>query len=102
MPFSSRTGLCIRAPVRRPDSFAKNGVQAGIDKLPLPDGLVDVVISNGVFNPRPDNPGVPAEAFRVLRPGGCPQMADIRQHNDVTPEEVAHKGEWSDGIAAFL
>jgi hypothetical protein len=43
-----------------------------------------------------------AEAFRVLRPGGRLQMADILLYDDVTPEEGAHKGEWSDGIAAFL
>ena len=45
-------------------------VQAGIEKLPLPDASVDVAISNGVFNLCPDKPGVLAEAFRVLRPGG--------------------------------
>ena len=71
-------------------------VQAGIEKLPLPDGAVDVVISNGVFNLCPDKPGVLAEAFRVLRPGGRLQMADILLHDDVTPEEVTTKGEWSD------
>jgi hypothetical protein len=46
-----------------------------------------------------DKPCVLAEAFRVLRPGGGPQVADILLHDDVTPEERAHKGEWSDGIA---
>jgi ubiquinone/menaquinone biosynthesis C-methylase UbiE len=71
-------------------------VQAGIEKVPLPDGSVDVVISNGVFNLCPDKPGVLAEAFQVLRPGGRLQMADILLHEDVTPEEVAKKGEWSD------
>ena len=71
-------------------------VQAGIEKLPLPDGSVGVVISNGVFNLCPDKPGVLAEAFRVLRPGSRLQMADILLHDDVKPEEVAHKGEWSD------
>src|SRR5262245_9467937 len=71
-------------------------VQAEIETLPLRDASVDVVISNGVFNLCPDKPGVLGEAFRVLRPGGRLQMADILLHDDVTPEEVAQKGEWSD------
>jgi SAM-dependent methyltransferase len=71
-------------------------LHAGIEKLPLPDGSVDVVISNGVFNLCPYKPGVLAEAFRVLRPGGRLQMADILLHDDVGPEEVAQKGEGSD------
>jgi SAM-dependent methyltransferase len=71
-------------------------VQAQIEKLPVPDASVDVVISNGVFNLCPDRPAVLAEAIRVLRPGGRLHMADILLHDDVTPEEVAHKGEWSD------
>jgi len=71
-------------------------VEAGVEKVPLPDGSVDVVISNGVFNLCPDKPRALAEAFRVLRPGGRFQMADILLHDDVTPEEVACLGEWSD------
>ncbi len=64
--------------------------------MPLPDGSVDVVISNGVFNLCLDKPKVLAEAFRILRPGGRLQMADILLHDDVTPNEVARLGEWSD------
>jgi arsenite methyltransferase len=70
--------------------------QAEIENLPLPDGSVDLVISNGVLNLCPDKPRVLAEAFRVLQPGGRLQMADILLHDEVTPEEVAQKGEWSD------
>jgi SAM-dependent methyltransferase len=71
-------------------------VEAEIENVPLPDGSVDVVISNGVFNLCLDKPKVLAEAFRALRPGGRLQMADILLHDNVTPNEVARLGEWSD------
>jgi SAM-dependent methyltransferase len=70
--------------------------QGELENLPLPDASVDLVISNGVFNLCPNKPRVLAETFRVLRPGGRLQMADILLHDEVSPEEVAQKGEWSD------
>jgi SAM-dependent methyltransferase len=70
--------------------------RAEADALPVGDATVDVVISNGVFNLCLDKPRVIAELFRVLKPGGRVQMADILLDDDVTPEEVARKGTWSD------
>jgi arsenite methyltransferase len=67
-----------------------------IDNLPLEDESVDVAITNGVFNLCTDKTKVLAEVFRVLRPGGRLQMADILLHDNVSPEEVATKGSWSD------
>jgi len=67
-----------------------------IETLPLADSSVDLVISNGVFNLCPDKPRVLSEVFQALKPGGRLQMADILLEPQVTPEEAARKGSWSD------
>ncbi len=58
-----------------------------IESLPLPDGWAAVVISNGVVNLCPDKPAVFGEMYRVLKPGGRIQIADIMVQKAV-PEEA--------------
>jgi SAM-dependent methyltransferase len=61
--------------------------RATIDKLPLPNGSVDCVISNCVINLAPDKPAVFREIVRVLKPGGRLAVSDIALKKPL-PDEI--------------
>jgi arsenite methyltransferase len=65
------------------------------EALPVDDGWADVVISNGVFNLCPDKRVVFEEVFRVLRPGGTLQFADIANGRPVPEEAIREIDLWT-------
>lgn len=73
-----------------------------IEDVPLPDGAVDVVISNCVINLSTDKPAVLAEMFRVLTPGGRIGISDVVAEDRLTSEERAERGSYVGCIAGAL
>jgi arsenite methyltransferase len=65
------------------------------EALPVEDGWADVVISNGVINLCADKQAVLAEIFRVLRPGGRLQFADIANGRPVPVEAMRDIDLWT-------
>lgn len=73
-----------------------------IEKIPLPDASVDVIISNCVINLAADKPSVLREAFRVLKPGGRFAVSDVIVRGEV-PADVRRSMElWVGCIAGAL
>jgi len=58
-----------------------------IDAVPLPDEVIDVIVSNCVINLSPDKPAVFAEVFRVLRAGGRLGVADVVVEDHMTDQQ---------------
>ena len=67
-----------------------------IESLPIEDGSVDVVISNGVINLCADKRQVFAEILRVLRPGGRLQFADIANGKEIPAGALRNIDLWTD------
>lgn len=66
-----------------------------IEKLPVEDSSVDVVISNCVINLSPDKRKVFREVFRVLKPGGRLVVSDIVLRREL-PQEIR------DSVSAYV
>ena len=69
--------------------------EALIESLPLQDGSVDAVISNGVIDLVPDKDAVLDEIDRVLRPGGRLQLADVVIHHEVSEDARGRIDLWT-------
>lgn len=82
-------------------------LKGDIERIPLPDASVDVIISNCVINLSPDKGEVLCEAFRVLRPGGRLAVSDIVVDGDldglpVSEIQIRAALNWAGCIAGAL
>jgi ubiquinone/menaquinone biosynthesis C-methylase UbiE len=73
-----------------------------IENIPLPDNMVDVVISNCVINLSGDKDRVLAEAFRVLKPGGRFAVSDVVVRGEVPAVVRKNMELWVGCIAGAL
>ena len=91
----------------REESGLRNAefLKGEIEAIPLPDGHVDVVISNCVINLSTQKEKVVGEAFRVLKPGGRFAVSDVVFLGDKSrlPEGVVRSVElWSGCVSGAL
>lgn len=62
----------------------------------IPDNSIDVVISNGAINLSEDKDKVFQELYRVLKPGGCLQFADMIRESENCCTTESNAGSWTD------
>jgi len=94
------------------EKLLHNAAQAGMDNIetvaaeaesiPLSDNSVDVVTSNGVLNLVPDKAQAFAEIYRVLKPGGRVQIADIVVSQEVSEACRQNPKLWAECIVGAM
>lgn len=91
-----------RANQRRAGATNVEFLKGEIEKVPLPDNTVDVIISNCVINLSGDKDLVLREAFRVLKPGGLFAVSDVVTRGDVPAELRRNVELWIGCVAGAL
>lgn len=74
-----------------------------MERIPLPDDSVDLIISNGVINLSPRKARVMAESARVLRSAGRLCISDLTVEQDDLPTEIlTQPAAWAGCVAGAL
>jgi arsenite methyltransferase len=71
--------MIVKARANAMDFLALNTqfIQAQAESIPLKQDSIDLIISNGVINLCPDKHLVFSEMYRIIKPGGHIQLADV-------------------------
>ena len=75
-----------------------DALEGNAEQIPLPDAAIDVVTSNGVLNLVPDKTAAFAEIYRVLKPGGRVQIADIALGSPISAECANNPRMWAECV----
>jgi SAM-dependent methyltransferase len=84
------------------DNLKTSGIEnsdirvAGAEEIPFDDNTFDVITSNGVLNLSPLKEKSFSEIYRVLKPNGRLQFADIVLKEDLPDKVAASLDAWSD------
>jgi len=77
-------------------------VAGDFERLPLPDGIADLVVANAALNLALDPDAAFAEASRVLRPGGRLHICDLVRNGELPPELLTDPLAWSTSLGGVL
>ena len=77
-------------------------LKGDIERIPLPDASVNVIISNCVINLSADKRKVLAEAFRVLKPGGRFAVSDVVVRGELPAAVRSNMDLWVGCVAGAL
>ncbi len=98
LDFTAAMVAKLQASVQAAGATNVRVLEGNAERLPLPDGSVDVVTSNGVLNLVPDKGAAFEEIHRVLRPGGRLQVADIALGRPLTGDCVSNPRLWAECV----
>ncbi|MBZ5577927.1 MAG: methyltransferase domain-containing protein [Acidobacteriia bacterium] len=68
--------------------------QADAERLPLPDGSIDVVLVNGIFNLNPNRAAIFRELGRVVKRGGTVFSAELTVREPLSPDQRGRESNW--------